>query len=290
MAESNRSEALDFHIQYTHLKDRVFNSESKGKMQSLESMWKMEALENEARVQREKNIVVEGQIEELDRFSSRVSHDLRGPISSLIGLYEVVKSEVTDEVALKYFDLYNNSLTRINQKVVDLLSLSKVKDWKMTRVEIGFEEIIADCIASFSYIPIFNKVNFVVDLDDSLSIQSDHSLISTIIQNLIENSIKYARKDSVEPFVKVIVKQSAEDYFCIIVEDNGIGIDSKYQDKVFDMFYRANDEGQGSGLGMYILKSAVDKLEGEVELKSILGEGTKFVVLLPILDERVSAD
>lgn len=284
MTENEQAEALAYHIKYHDYKEQVINSETKSKIKSLESMWKMESLESEARIQRENNIIVEKKNEELDKFSSRVSHDLRGPISSLMGLYDVVKSEIEDEQALKYFELYHHRITRINQTIIDLLELSKVKDWQLSKTIIDFNEIVADCIDSFNYLPGFNKIKFAIEIEKEIKIQSDRSLMNTIIQNLIENSIKYSRQDIDDPYVKIQVMQTAEDYMCIIVEDNGIGIDSKYQQKVFDMFYRANDDVQGSGLGMFILKSAVEKLEGEVSLSSELGKGTKFVILLPIIE------
>ncbi|UXX78224.1 tetratricopeptide repeat-containing sensor histidine kinase [Reichenbachiella carrageenanivorans] len=284
MNDSNESEALAFHIKYHNYKEQVLNSETKSKIKSLESMWKMESLESEARLQRENNYAIEKKNEELDKFSSRVSHDLRGPISSLMGLYDVVRSEISDENALRYFQLYHHRITRINQTIIDLLELSKVKDWQLSSTRIDFDEMVADCIESFSYLPGFDKIQFDIELDKEMEIESDRSLMNTIIQNLIENSIKYARQDIDNPFVKIQVKQTAEDYMCVIVEDNGIGIEEEYQTKVFDMFYRANDEVQGSGLGMFILKSAVEKLEGEVSLMSEVNKGTKFVVLLPILE------
>ncbi|MDW3210846.1 MAG: tetratricopeptide repeat protein [Reichenbachiella sp.] len=284
MNENDQAEALAYHIKYHDYKEQVINSETKSKIKSLESMWKMESLESEARIQRENNLVVEKKNEELDKFSSRVSHDLRGPISSLMGLYDVVKSEIHDEQALKYFDLYHHRITRINQTIIDLLELSKVRDWQLSKTIIDFDEIVSDCIESFNYLPGFGKIEFSIDIEKNMKIQSDRSLMNTIIQNLIENSIKYSRQDIDDPFVNIKVMQTAEDYMCIVVEDNGIGIDPRYQEKVFDMFYRANDDVQGSGLGMFILKSAVEKLEGEVSLVSELNKGTKFVILLPIIE------
>ncbi|MEO9967116.1 MAG: tetratricopeptide repeat-containing sensor histidine kinase [Reichenbachiella sp.] len=284
MLEGEESQALVYHIKYHDYKERVINSETTSKIKSLESMWKMESLESEARNQRENNLIIEKKNEELDKFSSRVSHDLRGPISSLMGLYDVVKSEISDPNALQYFDLYHHRITRINQTIIDLLELSKVKDWQMSKTIIDFDEMVRDCIESFSYLPGFDKINFEIELDRDMKILSDRSLMNTIIQNLIENSIKYSRQDIDDPFVKVHIKQTAEDYMCVIVEDNGIGIDEKYHSKVFEMFYRANDDVQGSGLGMFILKSAVEKLEGEVSLVSEPNKGTKFVILLPIIE------
>lgn len=284
MNEGNRNVALDHHIKFHDYKEGVINSETKSKIKSLESMWKMEALENEAKQQRDNNVVMEKQNEELDKFSSRVSHDLRGPISSLVGLYDVVKNEVSDPSAMKYFNLYHKRLKHIDQIIVDLLALTKVKDWEMTRTLIDFDGIVKECIDAFNYLPGFERINFSIDIDQDLSMTSDRILMNTIIQNLIENSIKYASSKVGQPFVNVKVQKSAEDFMCIIVEDNGIGIDERYQGKVFDMFYRASEDVQGSGLGMYILKSAVDKLEGEVSLSSELGKGSKFIVLIPILE------
>lgn len=106
--------------------------------------------------------------------------------------------------------------------------------------------------------------------------------MNTIIQNLIENAIKYSRPD-IDPLVNIHVKPMTMvgEGLVIKVQDNGIGIEESIQDKIFNMFFRGNNDAIGSGLGLYILKNAVDKLHGRIALKSRPGKGTVFKIELP---------
>ncbi|WP_158233327.1 ATP-binding protein [Reichenbachiella sp. 5M10] len=280
--EGDMRQALDYHVKYHECKSNVVNSGTKSHLKSLESAWKMESLELEARTQTEKAEFTERKNEELNRFVSRVSHDLKGPLASMIELHKVVEREIEDKQSLYYFELYNKGLKRLNATILDLLELSKLKSLELEYAPINFQEIIRECLDSFHYYANFNLIDFQVSIDPRVEVQSDKRLINTVVQNLLENSIKYSKTDHEQPYVKISVQSMAEDYFALIVEDNGVGIDPVFQEKVFDMFYRANDKVEGSGLGLYILKSAVDKLEGDIQLKSVLDEGTKTIIILPI--------
>lgn len=282
MAEKDEKKALRYHIQYHNNQQSVINSESSGKIKSLEAIWKAETLEREAKIQMEKNAVIEKKNAELDTFVYRVSHDLRGPISSLLGLYNVVGMDVEDKKALGYFDIYHQQITRLNNIIIDLIELTKVRDWEIKSVEIDFDQMVGDCIRSFNFMPNFEKIRFDIAIQNNMKIQSDRSLMNTVIQNLVENSIKYSKKDG-NPVVGISIRRlESDNTLRIKVQDNGIGIDEQDQERIFEMFYRANDDVQGSGLGMYILKNAVEKLEGEVKLESQLGKGSTFEIKIPI--------
>ena len=109
---------------------------------------------------------------------------------------------------------------------------------------------------------------------------SEWAIINTILQNLIENAIKYSKKEN-EPFVDIKIFIDRQ-YIVIRVEDNGQGIPEQHQSNIFDMFFRANDKTQGSGLGLYILKRAVERLHGSIDVKSTLHIGSIFTVKLPV--------
>ncbi len=105
-------------------------------------------------------------------------------------------------------------------------------------------------------------------------------MINSILQNLIENGIKYARIENNEPSISVKI-HSLKNEVVIAVEDNGIGMTEEDVDKIFKMFFRANRTIEGTGLGLHILKRAVDRLKGKVEVASKIGKGTTFTVWLP---------
>ncbi|MDN5213589.1 PAS domain S-box protein [Fulvivirgaceae bacterium BMA12] len=216
---------------------------------------------------------------ELDTFVYKASHDLRGPIASLLGLYRIVENEITDEKSLEYFDLYNKQITRLNDIILTLIQLTKIKEVDIKREEIDFKDVVNSCINSFTNLPNFENVRFNISVDLEWPFISDRGLITTILQNLVENAIKYSKPGQLSD-VEVAIKRNLNDDLLIKVEDHGIGIEKNIQGEVFNMFFRANDQVIGSGLGLYILKNAVEKLNGKVSLYSKVNEGTTFSIKL----------
>jgi len=277
-AEKDDTLALKYHIAYHKNRKSVIEKDSSDKLKGMEAIWRAETLERETEIQKTKNAEISKKNTELDNFVYRVSHDLRGPISSLIGLYNIVKKEITDELSIYYFDLYNRQINRLNNIIIDLIELTKVKDWHVQKDKIDFIQIVDDCLSSFNYLPKYAKVDIQLNIDEKINFLSDKSLVNTIIQNLIENGIKYARNE--KPFLKIDIQKEDEN-LSIKVSDNGIGIDEIYHKKIFDMFFRACEEVSGTGLGMYILSKAIEKLEGNVQLESKLGVGSTFKITIP---------
>jgi signal transduction histidine kinase len=128
----------------------------------------------------------------------------------------------------------------------------------------------------------FPKITFKKHVSSTSDFYSEWTLLNGILQNLIENSIKYAREE--DPYVHVTVEDK-QGWIVLRVADNGKGIPPEHQARVFEMFYRAAKGEAGSGLGLYILKRSVDRLKGTVEIKSDVGTGTTFTVRLPSLTE-----
>jgi len=269
--------ALDFLEKHLLHKEAVINKENYTLIKSYEAVNRIEALERETKIQVEKNQIIENKNAELDSFFYRVSHDLKGPITSLQGLHNLVKLEVTDPIALQYFDMYRIQVNRMYNIVMSLIDLTQMKHMENGKVKIDFPTLVDECIGSYNYLENFKNIQFIKDIE-VVDFHSEWAIINTILQNLIENAIKYSRAD--KPFVKISV-QKKNDSIQISVGDNGQGIDETHQAKIFDMFYRASERAKGSGLGLYILKRAVERLNGTIELKSKPLEGSTFVVTLP---------
>jgi signal transduction histidine kinase len=138
---------------------------------------------------------------------------------------------------------------------------------------------------SFNALPNFESLTFKKEIDPSVDFACDWTLLNTVLQNLIENAIKYASEHT--PYVKIRVHRKAG-WLHIEVEDNGQGISPEHQPRIFDMFYRATQNAQGTGLGLYILKKSVDRLEGSIEVSSEPGVGSVFTVRLPIQDKSLA--
>ena len=219
---------------------------------------------------------------ELDVFFHRISHDLRGPISSLLGLSYLAKVDIKDERALQYIDKQHQQVERLNQLISGLINLTKLSNDGLAKVKIDFSKMIDECINYFDNLPNFVNVRFTIRIQPNLDFYSEWTLLNAIMQNLLENAIKYSKGDL--PYVDIRVYEQ-DNQVILEVEDNGQGIPHHHQPKIFEMFFRATNNATGSGLGLYILKRSVDRLKGTVELKSQVNEGSTFTVRLPHLVE-----
>ena len=278
--EGASQRALEHLERYLAHKETVINQENYTLIKSYEAVNRIEALEREANIQKEKTLIIENKNAELDSFFYRVSHDLKGPITSLLGLYTLVELDVKDPMSLRYFEMYHSQVSRIHNIVIGLIDLTQMKHLQVAKVKINFRSLVDECIESYSYLDNFRNIRFVREIEETPDYYSEWAIVNTILQNLIENAIKYSKPQ--DPFIKISVKRE-QACIRIGVEDNGQGIDDGHQAKIFDMFYRASERTKGSsGLGLYILKRAVERLNGSIELKSKLHEGSAFTVVLPV--------
>lgn len=274
----NTAEALDNLERHMAIKEAVLKGQTLNIIKSYSAVSKIESLEKEARLQREKTAIIEQKNDELDSFFYRVSHDLKGPISSLLGLNNLAKMEISDAGSLQYFDLINSQTQRINNIVLGLIDLINLRN-EAPKAKINFSELVDECVNSCFYLPNFSRVKVIKEIDANITFHSEWTIINTILQNLIENSIKYCRSNQ-NPFVKITIHQSSTFLF-IVIEDNGEGIPKNLQSNMFNMFVRGSSRHNGSGLGLYILSRAIERLKGEIEVQSEVNQGSTFRIKIP---------
>ncbi|MCE3260385.1 MAG: sensor histidine kinase, partial [Bacteroidetes bacterium] len=215
---------------------------------------------------------------ELELFIYKASHDIRGPLASVMGLVNVSKLELQDQKALKYLDMINVATQKLDGTLGELMKAMKMKDVVASQ-KINFEELIADLIKKFAHFPGFERLTIEKEICVSGTFVSNQSVLETILQNLIENSIKYQRTTGTDPYLKIRITGD-EKAINITVKDNGMGIEDSVQSQVFNMYFRANETSKGSGLGLYLVKKGVDKLHGQITLKSKVNQGTTFEVVI----------
>jgi signal transduction histidine kinase len=216
---------------------------------------------------------------ELDSFVYSVSHDLRAPITSVLGLLNLARDEKNRATLQKYLDMISKSVIQQDLFIKDILNLSRNSRLTVNRSEIQFEEIVNEIFEQLRYINHL-KVKRSLEVDQQKPFYSDESRIKVILNNLISNAIRYhnGRQPQVDISVKIKPK-----YAHISVKDNGVGIEKEHLNKVFKMFYRATDTNHGSGLGLYIVKETLDKLQGNIKLKSRVNQGTEVYLQIPSL-------
>lgn len=237
-----------------------------------------EELHSTLETNKQQTKIIENKNAELDAFFYRISHDLKGPISSLLGLAFLAKREVKDEQALEYLDRQHHQVERLSHIITGLINLTKLSHADLQREKIDFHKMIDECIASFNALDNFESLSFKKDVQEGIEFHSEWTLLNAILQNLIENAIKYAGKNA--PYVSIVVRYEF-DWLKIEVEDNGQGIPKDHQHKIFEMFYRATQNANGTGLGLYIMKRSVDRLKGTIDIKSEVGVGSTFTVMIP---------
>jgi len=215
---------------------------------------------------------------ELNNFIYRSSHDLRGPISTIKGLTQLGTMEVKDPNAQRFFGLIQDRTNTLDAVLKNLINIVEIIESEITIHPVLFDEM---CKVLYSTMQEQDKLkNFNLTLHNTYtgSFYNNEKLILTILENLIDNSIKYQNSQR-EPFACVTIKPGRTGAI-IITEDNGIGISNDLKTRIFDMFYRGVGESKGFGLGLYTVKKIVEKLSGDIELKST-AKGTKITIFLP---------
>ncbi|MCW3101630.1 MAG: domain S-box-containing protein [Bacteroidetes bacterium] len=217
---------------------------------------------------------------DLETFIYRASHDLRGPLSSIMGLTNVSRLEVSDKKALSYIDMISISTKRLDDTLIGLVQTMALKDVAKFEDEIDFKHMINETFGKFQFYEGFSRMKFDVGIRLSEPFISSRLILQPVIQNLIENSIKYQNLNEEHPTTKISISDTPVELH-IVFEDNGIGMDKLIQDKVFDVYYKGTQSSKGSGLGLYIVKTALEKINGSIELESEPGKGSRFFIRLP---------
>lgn len=217
---------------------------------------------------------------ELDSFVYRASHDLKAPLNSLMGLISLVQAETEEASVLNYITMMNKSVVKLDSFIRDLADFSRNARMEMENSEIKWGDLLHETLENLQFADNSDRIKKIIEINQKVAFLSDPIRIGIILNNLISNAIKYQNLKAEDAFVKIKI-ETDENYAKIIIQDNGIGISEEHQSKVYNLFFRASIQSYGSGMGMYIVKNAVDKLRGEIDMQSKEGEGTKFEILIP---------
>jgi PAS domain S-box-containing protein len=214
---------------------------------------------------------------ELDNFVYHSSHDLKSPLKSILGLINILRMEKDSVSQQECIDMIEGSIIRLDKLVNDLLSLSRNNRIDDNLLPINFMVELNNTITNFYHTSDTKKLEIIPMVYQSVPFVADLTRIRIVLNNLISNAFKYRSFDKSCSYVKIEIRVD-KDKAILIVEDNGIGIAQSKQEKVFDMFYRASEFSDGSGLGLYIVKNVVDKINGSISIESTEGIGFTFTV------------
>lgn len=216
---------------------------------------------------------------ELDRFLYSTSHDLRAPIASILGLTYLGKLEFTEEKARMFMGLIEERIKKLDGVISDILNLSRTKKFEVKIEPVRLRDLMDDVISDIKFNKNLSSINLEYQYDPTHVFRSDYSQMKIVMSNLLANAVKYHNLDQPAPYIRVTF-QRFEDYVEIAVEDNGQGIPEESLPKIFEMFYRASINTEGTGLGLYIVNEALSKIKGSISVESKFGKGTTFRVQL----------
>ncbi|MEO8085588.1 MAG: PAS domain S-box protein [Bacteroidota bacterium] len=221
--------------------------------------------------------------QELDTFFYKASHDLKGPLASILGIVNLARLENKETVIESYFKMIDTSVRRLDRTLMDLIELARTRKGVSKLSKIYVRALVDEILQSLSHTENFSGIKFEIDVDGSLGITADKVLVLSVFQNLIHNAINYGSKEN--PTIKINV-QKTENGIKLEVTDNGKGIADHVKHRVFEMFYRGHPDSSGSGLGLFIVKNAIEKLKGKVWFESENGNGASFFAEIPNAEEE----
>ncbi|MGC4020761.1 MAG: HAMP domain-containing sensor histidine kinase [Cyclobacteriaceae bacterium] len=224
---------------------------------------------------------LEKENKELDKFIYRTSHDLRSPLSSVKGLATIATHETTDANAKRFLKEIVANIERLDSFTKEIIEYSKNALTDVMLETVNFNVLVSEIIDRLKYMKEASSIQFLLNIDVKQDFLVDRRRIRIVLDNFIVNAIKYHDPKKSFQYIQVNVNK-VDDELIITVADNGIGIPPEYKSKIFDMFYRATSVSIGSGLGLYIVKEAVEKMGGIIEVESNPGSGSKFSVHIPV--------
>ena len=220
---------------------------------------------------------------ELDSIVYRLSHDLRAPLLSIMGLLNLINAldvEVDNEVAELLYKV-NRTAGQMDDTIRDMLDYSRNSRVQIQPALIDIKELISKITENLSYLRPTSTYTITIDYKGQKCFNSDEFRLKVVISNLISNAIKYLEPNTTNGEIRIFV-DCQQDILNFTISDNGVGIRKDCVDDIFKMFYRANEVyAPGSGLGLYILKEALDKINGEISITSEEKVGTTAKVTIP---------
>lgn len=226
------------------------------------------------------NVELRKRNDELDRFVYSTSHDLRAPLTSILGLLQLIEMTEDEEGVQELLGLIKTSAIKLDDFIGDIIMYTRNKKTEVEQTQIDFRKLISGNIEKFDFMPNSNELKKTIKVEADFPFYSDSQRLDNIFSNLISNSIKYYNSKESNPFclIEVVIKEKHAE---IQIIDNGIGIEEVHLSKIFNMFYRASFTSIGSGIGLYIVKEMIDKLKGTITVRSEFGKGTTFKLLIP---------
>ncbi|GCC52348.1 hypothetical protein SanaruYs_25850 [Chryseotalea sanaruensis] len=250
-----------------------------------EPMINWTALDISERVAFEQNLELKNQQlakinHQMEKFLYSTSHDLRAPLTTIMGLVNLIRMDSKDNSLVEYADKIELSTHKLDKIIRDIISFSKTTYKNIHSEKIDFESLIWKIVNNHCGDDNFGKIRVQVSVVGSSLFYSDTDRIEIILDNLIRNAVQFVDINKAHSFINITTLVSA-DTVVVEIHDNGIGIARQYFESIFNMFYKATVHSKGAGLGLYIAKEGIEQLGGSISVNSEVGFGSLFKLSIP---------
>ncbi|MBW6498829.1 MAG: PAS domain-containing sensor histidine kinase [Bacteroidales bacterium] len=232
------------------------------------------------RILTQKNNELQKTKAELDHFVYSTSHELRAPLVSVLGLINLLETETNENEHVTYVRLMKESISKLDLIIHDIIDYSRNARFEVNVSPIDFDFLLEKTINNLQYLPQIQKIDLRLKVSNTGIFCSDKRRVEVILSNLISNSLKFFNPEADQPYVEILVQVSPHQAI-IRVADNGRGIPEAHLPRIFEMFFRGYEQSTGSGIGLYIVKEIVEKLNGHMQVESTEGQGSVFTVNIP---------
>ena len=227
-----------------------------------------------------KNEELQKAYNELNKFAYSVSHDIRGPLTGILGAINIAREiDNIDEIKEMLF-LMEKSLNKLDTYILSMHDYYSLQRGELKITEISFQELLDELKPLYSVQAKVNNIDFNVTINQEEEFRSDKSSLKMILSNLLSNAFKYQDKTKENKTVEVVIEVK-NNQAVVYIKDTGVGILGSHIGEIFNLFYRANSQEVGSGFGLYNVKSALLKLNGHIEVNSVMHQGSTFKVIIP---------
>lgn len=222
------------------------------------------------------------QQEELKLYFYRVIHDIKAPICSLVSLVRLTKSQIKDKESQQFLTEMENYFNLLNIEISSSLKNNIVFSENIQTERVNIETVLFEVVNILTFSRDLTKVRITPIVDKLKDFRTNRQLVFSILQNIIDNAIKHGRHSDNDQ-INITIKISQEgNYLKIDAIDDGIGMTEKTKQSLFEKF-NSNDHllTKGNGLGLYLIRKSIDKLNGEITIVSEQNKGTCFTILIP---------
>lgn len=224
---------------------------------------------------------------QLDHFSYRSAHDLKGPIARLIGLCYIARMDINKDNAADYLDKLEYTAKEMDRLLSRMMRTQEIKNWHIHIKKTNLKKLIKEQWEATCIDESMPEIELLYTEPKAISFETDESLLKVLFHNLFENSIRFSSPQQKDKKVWVNVALSEKDQLVITIKDNGIGVPEEVTHKIFDMFVVGNNMGKGAGIGLYEASIITNRLKGKIWLKEHSSGNTTFELILPLFQNSV---